>query len=157
VRRLRRLVPAVAAAALVAAGVGTAFAALRTPQTCGDTGSVTTTSGTLTDGAKFKIKCPPGAQDRMTASWLLSQGFALAGSSYAATGWAIQQALPDQIATKQAFSADFGAPRQTVAWGASLGGMVTAGLIQDFPGQCGAAALRRAGGRRGRLEPRRRL
>jgi Tannase-like family of unknown function (DUF6351) len=163
VRRLRRLVPAVAAVILAAAGVGTALAALRTPQTCGDTGSATTTTGTLTDGAKFKIKCPPGAwngtlwlyshgyvapgahnpadyaQDRMTASWLLSQGFALAGSSYATTGWAIQQALPDQIATKQAFSADFGAPRQTVAWGASLGGMVTAGLIQDFPGQFSAA------------------
>ena len=162
-RRLRRLVPAVAAVVLVTAGAGVAVAALRTPKTCGDTGSVTTTTGNLADGAKFKIKCPPGAwngtlwlyshgyvapgarnpadyaQDRVTASWLLGQGFALAGSSYATTGWAIQQALPDQIAAKQAFSADFGAPRQTVAWGASLGGMVTAGLIQDFPGQFSAA------------------
>jgi hypothetical protein len=164
VPRLRRLAPAVAAVALVTAGAGAAaVAAWRTPQACGHTGSVTTTTGTLADGAKFKIKCPPGAwngtlwlyshgyvapgarnpadyaQDRRTASWLLSQGFALAGSSYATTGWAIRQALPDQVATKQAFSAHFGAPRQTVAWGASLGGMVTAGLIQDFPGQFSAA------------------
>jgi hypothetical protein len=163
VRRLRRLVPAVAAAALVAAGLVAAAAALRTPPTCGATGSVTTTTGSLADGARFTIKCPPGAwngtlwlyshgyvapgarnpadyaQDRRTASWLLRRGFALAGSSYATTGWAVQQALPDQIATRRAFSAGFGAPRQTVAWGASLGGMVTAGLIQDYPGQFSAA------------------
>jgi hypothetical protein len=163
VRRLRRLVPAVAAVALATAGAGAAVAALRTPQACGGTGSVTTTAGTVADGARFRIKCPAGAwngtlwlyshgyvapgarnpadyaQDRRTGSWLLRQGFALAGSSYASTGWAVQQALPDQIATRQAFRADFGAPRQTIAWGASLGGMVTAGLIQEFPGQFSAA------------------
>jgi uncharacterized tannase-like protein DUF6351 len=163
VRRLRKLVPAAAAVALVTAAVGVAVAASATPQACGGTGSVTTTTGTLADGAKFKIKCPPGAwngslwlyshgyvapgapnpadyaQDRVTASWLLGRGFALAGSSYATTGWAIQQALPDQLATKKAFGADFGTPRQTIAWGASVGGMVTAGLIQDFPGQFSAA------------------
>ncbi len=163
VRRLRKLVPAAAAVALVTAGVGAAVAASVAPQACGGAGSVTTTTGTLADGATFRIKCPPGAwngtlwlyshgyvapgarnpaayaQDRVTASWLLGHGFALAGSSYASTGWAVQQALPDQIATKKTFSADFGAPRQTIAWGASVGGMVTAGLIQDFPGQFSAA------------------
>jgi hypothetical protein len=163
VRRFRRLVLAVAAVALVTAGAGAAVAAFRTPQACGGTGSVTTTAGTVADGATFTIKCPAGAwngtlwlyshgyvapgtrnpadyaQDRRTGSWLLRQGFALAGSSYAATGWAVRQALPDQVATRQAFSAHFGAPRQTIAWGASLGGLVTAGLIQDFPGQFSAA------------------
>jgi hypothetical protein len=144
VRRLRKLVPAAAAVALVTAAVGVAVAASATPKACGGTGSATTTTGALADGAQFKIKCPPGAwngtlwlyshgyvppgvpnpadyaQDRVTASWLLGRGFAVAGSSYAATGWAIQQALPDQIATKKAFGADFGAPRQTIAWGASV-------------------------------------
>jgi hypothetical protein len=163
VHRIRKLVPALAAAALVTTGVGAAAPASAAPQTCGGSGSVTTTNGTLADGATFLIQCPSGkwngglwlyshgyvvpgsanpatdAQDPVTASWLLSQGFALAGSSYATTGWAIQQALPDQIATKQAFSADFGAPKQTIAWGDSLGGIITAGLIQDFPGQFSAA------------------
>jgi hypothetical protein len=163
VHKLRKLVPALAAVALVAAGVAAAAPASAAPQTCGGTGSVTTTNGSLKDGATFLIQCPSGAwngtlwlyshgyvapgasnppvdaQDPVTAQWLLSQGFALAGSSYAGTGWAIQQALPDQIATKKTFSTDFGAPRQTIAWGDSLGGIITAGLIQDFPGQFSAA------------------
>jgi hypothetical protein len=163
VHRVRKLVLAAAAVALAAAGVTAAVSAWAARPACGGAGSVTTTTGTLRDGAKFKIKCPSGAwngtlwlyshgyvapgarnradyaQDRMTASWLLGHGFALAGSSYATTGWAVQQALPDQIATKKAFSADFGAPRRTIAWGASVGGMVTAGLIQDFPDQFSAA------------------
>ena len=36
--------------------------------------------------------------DPATRFFMLASGFALAGSSYATTGWAIQQALPDQIA-----------------------------------------------------------
>jgi hypothetical protein len=160
VRRLRKLALAVAAVALVAAGVGAAMSA--SEHACGGSGSVTTTAGTLADGAKFKIQCPPGAwngtlwlfshgyvapgaknpasdaQDPVTASWLLGHGFALAGSSYT-TGWAVQQALRDQISTKQAFRATFGAPRKTIAWGDSLGGSITAGLIQDFPGRFSGA------------------
>ena len=162
-RRLGKLALAAAAVALAGAAAGAAVAASSSPRACGGTGSVTTTSGALADGAKYTIKCPPGAwngtlwlyshgyvapggrnpadyaQDRVTASWLLGRGFALAGSSYASTGWAVAQALPDQIATKAAFGTDFGAPRQTIAWGASVGGMVTAGLVQDFPGQFSAA------------------
>ena len=66
-------------------------------------------------------------------------GYALAGSSYATTGWAIQQALPDQIATLNAFDQVFGPPGRTVAWGHSLGGIITAGLIQRYPGRFTAA------------------
>src|SRR5690348_16334152 len=132
-------------------------------QTCGGTGSVTTVNGNLADGAAFKIQCPAGtwngtlflyshgyvvpgtnnpAQDvgdPVTGAWLLSNGFALAGSSYATTGWAIQQALPDQIATLDAFDQVFGAPARMVAWGHSLGGIITAGLIQKYPGRFTAA------------------
>src|SRR5439155_26392607 len=35
---------------------------------------------------------------------LLSSGFALAGSSYATTGWAIHEALPDQISVLDLFN-----------------------------------------------------
>jgi uncharacterized tannase-like protein DUF6351 len=166
VRRVRKYAPVLAAAAMVAAGLGSAAPALASPaapQACGGTGTSTTTTGTLPDSATFKIQCPAGhwngqlflyshgyvspgganpaqdAQDPATAAWLLSQGFALAGSSYATTGWAIQQALPDQIATKNVFSQDFGKPSKTIAWGDSLGGIITAGLVQDFPQQFNAA------------------
>src|SRR5262249_9934268 len=77
--------------------------------------------------------------DPVTGAWLLGHGYALAGSSYATTGWAIQQALPDQITTLNVFDEQVGTPAQTIAWGHSLGGIITAGLIQDYPGRFSAA------------------
>ena len=55
------------------------------------------------------------AGDRVTATWLLGHGYALAGSSYATTGWAIQQALPDQIGTLDAFDQAFRTPTRTLS------------------------------------------
>jgi pimeloyl-ACP methyl ester carboxylesterase len=118
--------------------------------------AVTTYTGTLPDGATFLIEVPfpwngtlllyshgyviPGSPnpaqdvgDPATGAFLLSNGFALAGSSYAHTGWAIQEALPDQIAVLDEFATLVGTPSRTIAWGHSLGGIITAGLIQRFP------------------------
>lgn len=73
------------------------------------------------------------AGDPATHDFLLAHGFALAGSSYAHTGWAIQEALFDQIAVLDVFDAQVGTPARTIAWGHSLGGIITAGLIQRNP------------------------
>jgi hypothetical protein len=132
--------------------------------TCGATGTVTTVTGTFSDGATYELQCPAGAwngtlflfshgyvvpgaanpaadaSDPVTAGWLLAHGYALAGSSYATTGWSVQQAIPDQAATVAVFGRDYREPRHTVAWGESLGGMITAGLIQKYP-QLFSAAL----------------
>jgi pimeloyl-ACP methyl ester carboxylesterase len=162
--KIRRRVAAVGfSAALVVAGLAWPAASMAASQTCGGTGSVTTLNGTLADGAAFKIECPagtwngtlflyshgyvvPGSSnpamdvgDPVTGAWLLSQGFALAGSSYATTGWAIQQALPDQIGTLDTFDQTYTTPTRTIAWGHSLGGIITAGLIQQYPGRFAAA------------------
>jgi pimeloyl-ACP methyl ester carboxylesterase len=150
------------AAALLAALIPAA-PALASPPACGGSGAATTLPGALPDGATYKIECPAGpwngtlflyshgyvvpgsanpaqdAGDPVTAGWMLGHGYALAGSSYASTGWAIQQALPDQIATLDAFDQAFGTPTRTVAWGHSLGGIITAGLIQRYPGRFTAA------------------
>src|SRR5580700_729192 len=124
--------------------------------------SVNTLPGTLPDGATFLIQVPtpwngilflyshgyvvPGALnpaedvgDPATGAFLLANGFALAGSSYATTGWAIQEALVDQIAVLDIFDQAIGQPRKTIAWGHSLGGMITAGLIQRNPRRFDAA------------------
>jgi pimeloyl-ACP methyl ester carboxylesterase len=77
--------------------------------------------------------------DPATRLFMLSSGFALAGSSYATTGWAVEQALPDQIAVLDIFDQAVGTPKQTIAWGHSLGGMITAGLIQRYPDRFDAA------------------
>jgi uncharacterized tannase-like protein DUF6351 len=118
--------------------------------------TVTTSTGTLADGATWQIRVPadwngtlllyshgyrvPGSlnpaqdvSDPVTGGWLLGHGFALAGSSYASTGWAIKEALADQAAVLDTFEATVGRPRRTIAWGDSLGGMVTAGLVQRIP------------------------
>jgi pimeloyl-ACP methyl ester carboxylesterase len=141
-------------AVLVLLVVGTS-PATASPSTCG-TGMDTTTSGTLGDGATYLIQCPatwngtlflyshgyvtPGSPnpatdtgDPTTGNWLLQHGYALAGSSYASTGWAVQSALTDQIATLDTFEGRFGRPSRTIAWGHSLGGMITAALVQDHP------------------------
>ncbi len=121
-----------------------------------------TLTGTLPDGASYEIQVPdawngtlflyshgyvvPGSAnpaadvgDPITGAWMLAHGYALAGSSYATTGWAVQQALPDQISTLNVFDHLVGTPTRTIAWGHSLGGMITAGLIQRYPRRFAAA------------------
>lgn len=78
--------------------------------------------------------------DPVTAAALLQQGFALAGSSYSQNGWALQQAFHDQIALLNFFDATCGKPARTIAWGDSLGGIITAGLVQLFPNRFAGAA-----------------
>src|SRR6266571_8157443 len=124
--------------------------------------SVNTQTGTFADGATYLIEVPtpwngtlllyshgyvvPGrpnpAQDvgdAGTRNFLLTNGYALAGSSYAHTGWALQEAVPDQLATLDVFNTTFGAPARTIAWGHSLGGIITAELLQKAPGRFTAA------------------
>ena len=163
-KRFTRLVGIGLAAGLVIGGltVGSVAASASAPS-CGGSGTVSTLNGALADGATYLIQCPAGAWngtlylyshgyvtpgaanpaedagDPVTASWMLAHGYALAGSSYATTGWAIEQALPDQISTLNAFDQSYGKPKTTVAWGHSLGGIITAGLLQDYPSRFDAA------------------
>ena len=162
--QLRRLAGPGLTAALALGLLVPGAPALAATQTCGGSGAPTTTTGVLDDGATYKIDCPAGpwngtlflyshgyvaptadtnpaqdAGDPVTASWLLAHGFALAGSSYATKGWAIHEALPDQISTLDKFGETFGAPSRTIAWGHSLGGIITAGLIQRYPDRFTAA------------------
>ncbi len=113
-------------------------------------------TGTLPDGANYVMDVPvnwngtlllyshgytaPGSQlvaydagDGSTATFLLESGYALAGSSYSTTGWAVHEALPDQVATLDVFESMFGTPKTTIAWGHSMGGIITAGLVQQYP------------------------
>jgi pimeloyl-ACP methyl ester carboxylesterase len=162
-KRLTRLAGITLAAGLVIGGLTVGSAAASAAASCGGSGAVTTLNGTLADGATYLIQCPGGAWngtlylyshgyvtpgaanpaedvgDPITQAWMLAHGYALAGSSYATTGWAIAQALPDQINTLDTFDSTYGTPKTTVAWGHSLGGIITAGLIQDYPSRFDAA------------------
>lgn len=88
----------------------------------------------------FTVPLPPqDAGDPVTGAYLLGQGYALAGSAYARAGWSLEQAFQDQMALVDLFGNTFGKPKRTIAWGHSLGGMITAGLVQLFPNRFTAA------------------
>ena len=167
IRKLSLLLPAAgllalslgpAAAPALAAGHKTVAASQKTVTASG----AQTLKGTLPDGATYLIEVPANwngtlflyshgyvtpwslnpatdVGDPLTGAAMLAQGFALAGSSYASTGWAIQQALPDQISTLNIFDSQIGHPKRTIAWGHSLGGIITAGLIQRYPNRFAGA------------------
>jgi pimeloyl-ACP methyl ester carboxylesterase len=159
----RRLALTLAVTAAAAAFTGaTAGAASPVLPTCTNT-TVTCKVGATSDGSTWKIERPPNwngtlllyshgyvppttpsgqpatnppaddFQDRQAADYLLAHGFALAGSSYPNVGWAVKEAVPDQVGLLREFRHDFGKPRRTIAWGHSMGGMITADLVQTFP------------------------
>ena len=99
-------------------------------------------NGTLvlySHGYSFGPSAATDVGDSDTGAWLLSNGYALAGSSYSTSGWALQQAFADQIQVLNLFASQVGTPTRTIAWGHSLGGMITAGLVQLFPNRFTAA------------------
>jgi pimeloyl-ACP methyl ester carboxylesterase len=157
-RALRLLLPAALLAAVLAP-VASGPALAGTPAAAGTVKKLT---GTFSDGATYLIQVPgnwngtlflyshgyvvPGTPnpaqdvgDPVTGAWMLKHGYALAGSSYVNGGWDVSDALPDQIRTLNAFDRRVGTPAQTIAWGHSLGGMITAGLIQRYPSRFNAA------------------
>ncbi|GHJ37485.1 alpha/beta hydrolase [Streptomyces sp. TS71-3] len=75
-------------------------------------------------------KDAPGWGD--TRELLLDEGYALIGSSYVSPGWVVDSAVGDQIATLTAFEDLFGPARRTLAWGESLGGMITTKLAEEY-------------------------
>jgi len=143
---------------LIASLSGTAYAETRVAQPaskCVTPGGTNTLQGSI-GGANYIIKTPSNwngtlvlyshgyvfagsplvaqdAGDPLTEAALLQQGYALAGSSYSQNGWALAQAFHDQIALLAFFNATCGHPVRTIAWGHSLGGIITAGLVQLYP------------------------
>jgi pimeloyl-ACP methyl ester carboxylesterase len=129
---------------------------------CGSAAAQQHITGTFPDGATYVIDVPakwnkklllyshgyaaPGSPnpaydygDPYTAYFLFAEGYALAGSSYSTTGWAVHEAIPDQIAVLDVFQSVVGTPTETIAWGHSLGGMITAGLVQQYPNRFSGA------------------
>jgi pimeloyl-ACP methyl ester carboxylesterase len=82
--------------------------------------------------APGRINLPTDSPFPLISTWLLDHGYAIAGSSYSSTGWAIEDALKDQIAVLDLFNQRFSKPKRVIAWGGSLGGIITAGLVQTY-------------------------
>jgi acetyl esterase/lipase len=108
-------------------------------------------NGTLvlySHGYVFPGQPNPAAAVNLYSEAMVQQGYAVATSSYSTlTGWAVQQAFHDQIALLDYFDATCGTPTRTIAWGHSMGGLISAGLVQLYPDRfagalpmCGALA-----------------
>jgi hypothetical protein len=76
------------------------------------------------------------APDATTQSDLLGLGYALVGSSYSGPSWwALASAVRDQFASLAAVEKITGRPRRTIAWGESMGGLISAEETQDAQGR----------------------
>ncbi|MCU1599486.1 MAG: hypothetical protein JWO22_195 [Frankiales bacterium] len=92
-------------------------------------------------------RSPDDAPDDATATQLLAQGYALAGSAYASNGWAVQDGVKAGEQLQAWFTTNVGKPRRTYVWGASLGGLITELISEKHPEwvtgaapECGAVA-----------------
>ncbi|MFJ9558418.1 alpha/beta hydrolase [Streptomyces fuscichromogenes] len=119
-----------------------------------DTGSQNY-SGTLVDGATWVADVPANwngtmilfshgyssmvAQDAPNAATrqdLLAAGYAMVGSSYSGPSlWALSSAVDDQFGALEAVGRTVGEPRRTIAWGQSMGGLVSALETQKAHGR----------------------
>jgi acetyl esterase/lipase len=82
------------------------------------------------------VGAPNPASDRPSdavANWLLNDGYALAGSSWSTTGYALSEAVPENLALLDYFASTAGKPKRTIVWGTSQGGMITADMLQKAP------------------------
>jgi pimeloyl-ACP methyl ester carboxylesterase len=82
---------------------------------------------------------PPETAPAAVRTSLLNAGYALAASDYGASGWALEEAVPAQLGTIEAFAAAHGRPRRVFAWGQSMGGLVTAALAEQRPARIDGA------------------
>jgi hypothetical protein len=61
----------------------------------------------------------------------MSEGYAVAATSYRTNGWALAHSFRDNRLMVQVFKENFGAPSQILVNGASLGGLVTAEINEN--------------------------
>jgi len=114
---------------------------------------VATQTGALTSGSQFLIETPsswngvlllcarpvpvavgePPWQERgPVLERLLKHGYALAASANTVF-WPLERAFADQGDLLNTFDRLVRPPRRTIAWGISIGGIISAGLVQLMP------------------------
>ncbi|MEI9908050.1 MAG: hypothetical protein WDO06_09415 [Actinomycetota bacterium] len=74
-----------------------------------------------------------GGKDTAVISYLLSNGYAVAGSGFARQGWNADSAIATDVELIGTFKTQFPTTKHVVAWGESLGGFITQGLAETHP------------------------
>lgn len=150
---LRAAVAALLLPAVTPGGIaGAAEASAATTRSAAATASARRIDGRHTQGARWAIELPaqwngtlllyargygagpadtpPETAPRGTRELLLAQGYALAASAYTGREWAVEEAPGDQLEVLDAFERQVGRPKRTIAWGNSMGGLVTVALAE---------------------------
>jgi pimeloyl-ACP methyl ester carboxylesterase len=71
---------------------------------------------------------------------LLAQGYALMGSGFSQQGWNLDVAVATNVELIDTFKKKFTTTKKVVAWGQSLGGIITQTLAEKYPNLVDAAA-----------------
>ena len=74
------------------------------------------------------------------AKYFFSQGIAIVGSGFARQGWNPDSAIKTNVELIDTFKKQFPTTTKVVAWGSSLGGVITQGLAEKHPELISAAA-----------------
>lgn len=82
---------------------------------------------------------PVAAPSGGLLDWALDEGYALAGTSTAEGGWAVENLLADQQDLVDVVADELGDPDRVIAWGSSMGGLTSAALMEAAPGAFDAA------------------
>lgn len=74
-----------------------------------------------------------GGKDTSVIAYLLSNGFAVAGSGFARQGWNADSGVATDVELIGVFKKQFPTTKHVVAWGESLGGFITQALAETHP------------------------
>lgn len=113
-----------------------------------------TSGGTLASGAQYRYevpatwngvlllysrpvpvppRTPPWNDDEPSVAMFVDRGYAVAGSANTIF-WPLESSFADLPEMAKIFATEVGAPRRTIGFGLSIGGIITAGLVQRSPG-----------------------
>ena len=84
---------------------------------------------------------PGGATDKAVITYLLSNGYGIAGSAYKTQGWNAQEAVAADVELIKTFKEKYPNTKKVIAWGESLGGFITQALAEQHPELVDAAGL----------------
>lgn len=83
---------------------------------------------------------PAWPADQPVIQALLRRKFALAGCA-ATRFWPLEENIPNQFLLADVFAEQVGAPERTIAFGQSIGGLLSASLVQAHPGRLDGALV----------------
>jgi hypothetical protein len=87
----------------------------------------------MNHGYSPELRIPAAGAPSARLRVFLDRGFAVAQSSYSRGGWAIEQALTDNVKMLEHFEKKYGEPQTVIATGGAMGASVTTASVENQP------------------------